>query len=45
MPTLNRVPAMLRERDRRAAGELLVLSEQVRLLEHDRPTAMTPQPT
>lgn len=35
VPTLNRVPAMLRERDRRAAGELLLLSQQVRLLEYD----------
>lgn len=35
LPTLNRVPALLRERDRRAAGELLLLSEQVRLLEYD----------
>ncbi|WP_181806558.1 hypothetical protein [Streptomyces shenzhenensis] len=35
VPTLNRVPALLRERDWRAAGELLLLSEQVRLLEYD----------
>ncbi|WEB45180.1 hypothetical protein MOV08_41755 [Streptomyces yunnanensis] len=35
MPTLNRVPALLRERDRLAAGELLLLSQQVRLLEYD----------
>jgi hypothetical protein len=35
VPTLNRVPALLRERDRLAAGELLLLSQQVRLLEYD----------
>ncbi len=35
LPTLNRVPALLRERDRPAAGELLLLSRQVRLLEYD----------
>jgi hypothetical protein len=35
VPTLNRVPALLRERDRLAAGELLLLSEQVRLVEYD----------
>ncbi|WP_416959381.1 DUF834 domain-containing protein [Streptomyces sp. Agncl-13] len=35
VPTLNRVPALLRERDRRATGELLLLSQQVRLVEYD----------
>jgi hypothetical protein len=35
VPTLNRVPALLRDRDRRAAGELLLLSQQVRLVEYD----------
>jgi hypothetical protein len=35
VPTLDRVPALLRERDRRAAGELLLLSQQVRLVEYD----------
>ncbi|WP_405810246.1 hypothetical protein OG729_36270 [Streptomyces sp. NBC_00210] len=35
LPTAAGVPAPLRERDRRAAGELLLLSEQVRLLEYD----------
>nr|WP_307818544.1 DUF834 domain-containing protein [Streptomyces sp. MBT62] len=35
VPTLNQVPALLRERDRRAAGELLLLSQQVRLVEYD----------
>lgn len=35
VPTSNRVPALLRERDRLAAGELLLLSQQVRLLEYD----------
>ncbi|MFF4731609.1 hypothetical protein ACFY3M_41195 [Streptomyces mirabilis] len=35
VPTLNRVPALLRERDWLAAGELLLLSQQVRLLEYD----------
>lgn len=37
VPTLNQVPALLRERDRdrRAAGELLLLSAQVRLLDYD----------
>lgn len=35
MPTLDRVPALLRERDGPAAGELLLLSQQVRLLEYD----------
>lgn len=32
---MNRVPALLRERDRLAAGELLLLAQQVRLLEYD----------
>jgi len=35
VPTLNRVPALLRGPDRLAAGELLLLSEQVRLVEYD----------
>ena len=35
VPTLNRVPALLREQDRLAAGELLLLSHQVRLMEYD----------
>ncbi|MFD7817524.1 DUF834 domain-containing protein [Streptomyces sp. NPDC059785] len=35
VPTLNQVPALLRERDQQAAGELLLLSQQVRLLEYD----------
>ncbi|MBC2906939.1 hypothetical protein H4N64_36570 [Streptomyces sp. PSKA01] len=35
LPAHNRVPARLAEPDRKAAGELLLLSEQVRLLEYD----------
>ncbi|WP_405927350.1 hypothetical protein [Streptomyces sp. NBC_00035] len=35
VPTLNRVPALLRGPDRLAAGELLLLSEQVRLVDYD----------
>ncbi|QOV34033.1 hypothetical protein IM697_28170 [Streptomyces ferrugineus] len=35
LPSHNSVPAQLTEPDRRAAGELLLLSEQVRLLEFD----------
>ncbi|MFR9797569.1 hypothetical protein ACL02U_16925 [Streptomyces sp. MS06] len=35
LPSRNGVPAALREADRRAAGELLLLSEQVRLLDYD----------
>jgi hypothetical protein len=35
LPSKNGVPAMLDVCDRRAAGELLLLSEQVRLLEYD----------
>ncbi|MFH9861472.1 hypothetical protein [Streptomyces sp. NPDC017202] len=35
VPTPNRMPALRRERDRLAAGELLLLSERVRLLEYD----------
>ncbi|MBD0421900.1 hypothetical protein AB0L35_06625 [Streptomyces sp. NPDC052309] len=35
LPSRNGVPAALREADRKAAGELLLLSERVRLLEYD----------
>ncbi|MDN3027166.1 hypothetical protein [Streptomyces sp. S.PB5] len=35
LPARNRVPAPLAEPDGKAAGELLLLSEQVRLLEYD----------
>ncbi|MFE7276105.1 hypothetical protein [Streptomyces sp. NPDC057623] len=35
LPSKNGVPAVLDTCDRRAAGELLLLSEQVRLLEYD----------
>ncbi|WP_316743629.1 hypothetical protein [Streptomyces sp. MK7] len=35
LPSHNGVPAHLTEPDRKAAGELLLLSEQVRLLEYD----------
>ncbi|MEU5096271.1 hypothetical protein [Streptomyces sp. NPDC020996] len=35
LPSRNGVPEVLRPGDRKAAGELLLLSEQVRLLEYD----------
>ncbi|MGW3974703.1 hypothetical protein ACWEFD_36175 [Streptomyces ardesiacus] len=35
VPTLHQVPALLREGDRSAAGELLMLSQHVRLIEYD----------
>ncbi|WP_320775924.1 hypothetical protein [Streptomyces sp. CRN 30] len=35
LPTRDGMPALLREPDRAAAGELLILSEQARLLEYD----------
>ncbi|MFF4509146.1 hypothetical protein [Streptomyces sp. NPDC001401] len=35
LPSYNGVPAQLTEPDRKAAGELLLLSEQVRLVEYD----------
>ncbi|MFF8925911.1 hypothetical protein ACF1AO_01480 [Streptomyces longwoodensis] len=35
LPSMNGVPEVLESRDRTAAGELLLLSEQVRLLEYD----------
>jgi len=35
LPSKNGLPEVLDARDRRAAGELLLLSEQVRLLEYD----------
>ncbi|MFE0179116.1 hypothetical protein ACFWZ2_43115 [Streptomyces sp. NPDC059002] len=35
VPTLHEAPAVLREGDRSAAGELLVLSRHVRLVEYD----------
>ncbi|MGW5698590.1 hypothetical protein ACWEWX_49790 [Streptomyces asiaticus] len=35
LPSRNGVPTQLAELDRRAAGELLLLSEQVRLVEYD----------
>lgn len=35
LPPLDRVPALLREREWPAAGELLLLSQQVRLLDYD----------
>ncbi|MER6526568.1 hypothetical protein [Streptomyces sp. NPDC001508] len=35
LPARNGVPAVLEEHDRKAAGELLLLSDQVRLLEYD----------
>ncbi|MGV9936770.1 hypothetical protein ACWC4C_05905 [Streptomyces olivaceoviridis] len=35
LPSRNGVPEVLESRDRKAAGELLLLSEQVRLLEYD----------
>lgn len=35
LPSWNGVPAQLREPDRKAAGELVMLSQQVRMLEFD----------
>ncbi|MEV8018078.1 hypothetical protein AB0O76_17415 [Streptomyces sp. NPDC086554] len=35
VPTVNLVPMLLREHEHLAAGELLLLSQQVRLLEYD----------
>ncbi|MFJ3670524.1 hypothetical protein ACIPSE_29115 [Streptomyces sp. NPDC090106] len=36
LPSMNGMPTVLDPQDRKAAGELLLLSEQVRLLEYDQ---------